>query len=35
VLDADLTAAFDRIDHTHLLSALGGACQPLRDRKFG
>jgi RNA-directed DNA polymerase len=23
VLDADLTAAFDRIDHTHLLSALG------------
>jgi RNA-directed DNA polymerase len=24
VLDADLTAAFDRIDHTHLLSALGG-----------
>ena len=24
VLDADLTAAFDRIDHSHLLSALGG-----------
>ena len=24
VLDADLTAAFDRIDHTHLLTALGG-----------
>jgi RNA-directed DNA polymerase len=24
VLDADLTAAFDRIDHAHLLSALGG-----------
>jgi RNA-directed DNA polymerase len=24
VLDADLTAAFDRIDHAHLLAALGG-----------
>jgi RNA-directed DNA polymerase len=24
VLDADLAAAFDRIDHSHLLSALGG-----------
>jgi RNA-directed DNA polymerase len=30
ILDADLAAAFDRIDHTHLLAALGTF--PARDR---
>ena len=30
ILDADLAAAFDRIDHTHLLAALGAF--PARDR---
>jgi retron-type reverse transcriptase len=33
VLDADLTAAFDRIDHGHLLDAVGGF--PGRERITG
>ena len=33
ILDADLTAAFDRIDHEHLLEQLGGF--PARDEIAG
>ena len=32
-LDADLVAAFDRIDHSHILSQLGGF--PARDQVAG
>lgn len=32
ILDSDLASAFDRIDHYHLLSMIGGCAEAGRDR---